>query len=42
VDGIPQKVWVDDYIATHYDSPVFAHNKQNELWVSLIEKAWAK
>jgi len=26
----------------YYDRPVFAHNKQAELWVSLLEKAWAK
>lgn len=42
VDGMAQKVYIDDYLPTQNGFPVFAHNKQRELWVSLIEKAWAK
>jgi len=42
IDGIDQKVYVDDYLPTQNRNLVFAHNRQKEIWVSLIEKAWAK
>ena len=37
------KVTVDDYFPCHpMGSPVFSRSKGNELWVLLLEKAYAK
>jgi calpain-15 len=33
---------MDDYIPYNYDIPAFSYAVQNELWVMLLEKAWAK
>jgi calpain-15 len=33
---------VDDYIPCFNGEPAFSHANSNELWVILIEKAWAK
>jgi hypothetical protein len=35
-------VIVDDYLPTKNGRPIYAHSKQGELWVPLLEKAWAK
>lgn len=36
-------VTVDDYIPCYYNAgPMFAHSKGDELWVLLLEKAYAK
>ena len=44
IDGKPQIVIVDDYLPVEkrYKRPVYAQSKGNEIWVMLLEKAWAK
>ena len=44
IDGKPQIVIVDDYLPVNKRTkkPVYAQSKGNELWVMLLEKAWAK
>ena len=44
IDGKPQIVIVDDYLPVNKDTKklIYAQSKKNELWVSLLEKAWAK
>ena len=42
VNGVETFVIVDDYLPTRYDSPAFAKANDGELWVSLLEKGWAK
>jgi calpain-15 len=33
---------MDDYIPYMYDLPAFSRGNKDELWVILLEKAWAK
>ena len=33
---------MDEYIPTLYGKPAFSKSVDNELWVVLLEKAWAK
>lgn len=33
---------MDDYIPYMYDLPAFSRANKDELWVMLLEKAWAK
>lgn len=35
-------VTLDDYIVTKDGSPSFSQSNGNEMWVLLVEKAWAK
>ena len=44
IDGKPQIVIVDDYLPAlkRTKRPVYAQSKGNEIWVMLLEKAWAK
>ena len=44
IDGKPQIVIVDDYLPVEKRTkrPVYAQSKGNEIWVMLLEKAWAK
>jgi len=45
INGVPKIVVVDDYLPyrTDLNSLAFARSKyQNEFWVSILEKAWAK
>lgn len=48
LNGVPKLVVVDDYLPCimHKNKPKLAftncHGNDNEIWVSLIEKAWAK
>ena len=44
IDGKPQIVIVDDYLPVKKGTNelVFAKSKKNEIWISLLEKAWAK
>ena len=44
IDGRPQIVIVDDYLPIEKSTrqPCYAQSKGNELWVMLLEKAWAK
>lgn len=41
-NGTQITVLVDDYIVCKWSQPVFAQANGNELWVMLLEKAWAK
>lgn len=36
------KIDMDDFIPYNYDIPAFSYGLQDELWVMLLEKAWAK
>ena len=44
IDGKPQVVIVDDYLPIDKTTrrPCYAQSKGNEIWVMLLEKAWAK
>ena len=44
VNGIETPVIVDDYFPIHLkdNQLAFAHSNEGELWVSLLEKGWAK
>ena len=42
VNGVETPVLIDDWLPTKFEKPAFAHSKTGELWVSLLEKAWAK
>lgn len=43
VNGIKTPVIVDDYLPIDENGNVaFASSKTQEIWVSLLEKAWAK
>lgn len=42
LDGIWQEVIIDDWIPCDGKLPIFNKSFTNELWVILIEKAWAK
>lgn len=41
-NGTKHEVIVDDHIPTKDDEPCFSWTKGNELWVVILEKAWAK
>ena len=41
INGIPQIILVDDYFPTVDNQFIFAQS-ENEFWVQLLEKAWAK
>ena len=42
IDGLWKCIILDDYFPTHAGKPIFSRNNKNELWVMLIEKAYAK
>jgi hypothetical protein len=42
INGVESPVIIDDYLPTRYNRPCFANSKDGELWVMLLEKAWAK
>jgi len=44
LNGIPKTIVLDDYfpVKKHNISWNLAHCEQNEIWVNLLEKAWAK
>jgi len=42
IDGVWQCVVIDDLFPTHNGKPIFSKNNQNEIWVMLLEKAYAK
>ena len=42
MNGVKRIVLVDDWIPTRYGKPAFAKGVDNECWVILLEKAWAK
>lgn len=41
-NGVTQDVVVDDFVPVYKDKPAFSNTKGVELWVVLLEKAWAK
>lgn len=41
-NGTWREVVIDDYFPCDMNEPVFSHAHGNELWVMLLEKAWAK
>ena len=42
VNGVETPVIVDDWLPTKFGRPAFASSGEDELWVCLLEKAWAK
>ena len=42
LNGEWQKIMIDDFVPCHNDLPVFTNSIGKELWVLLLEKAWAK
>lgn len=42
INGVETPVIVDDHLPTRNGDCAFAKTKDGELWVSLLEKAWAK
>ena len=43
INGVETPVVIDDYFPVDDDDQlVFARGRNNEIWVSLVEKAWAK
>jgi hypothetical protein len=42
INGVPTGIMVDDSFLTEGDGLVFAKCKDGEIWVPLIEKAFAK
>lgn len=43
-EGMPVEVIVDDFFPCHdnYNDPLFVKPNGRELWVMILEKAWAK
>lgn len=41
-NGFWQEVVVDDYFPCDFNAPAFSRASGPELWVMLLEKAWAK
>ena len=43
-EGVPTEMLLDDYIPVYKSTnrPVFCKANGNEVWVMLLEKAWAK
>ena len=37
-----QTIVVDDYFPCNYYGPAFTRGNDNEIWVLILEKAWAK
>lgn len=42
MNGIVTPVVVDDYVPVRRGKPCFAKTRDGELWLLLLEKAWAK
>ena len=42
INGEEYPVYVDDYLPVRQNKPCFASSRDGELWVALLEKAWAK
>lgn len=42
VKGELQEVIIDDFFVVYNKQPCFTKSHDNELWVMLLEKAWAK
>lgn len=44
INGMWEEILVDDFFPVNQwtDQPAFNHSKEREIWVMLLEKAWAK
>ncbi|CAD8111547.1 unnamed protein product [Paramecium sonneborni] len=42
IDGIWKAIFLDDYVPTQGNQPAFSSSPLKEIWVLLMEKAWAK
>ena len=44
IDGVPREVVVDDRFPydSHKEEWAFSRTSEKEIWVQLLEKAWAK
>ena len=42
INGEKKQVLVDSYFPCKSEKPVFTRAKGKELWVMILEKAWAK
>jgi hypothetical protein len=42
INGVKKPVIIDDFLPCKNNQPVFAHSRDAEVWVCLLEKAWAK
>jgi calpain-15 len=42
IDGIWQSIVIDDLFPTYNGKPIYSRNHNNEIWVMLLEKAYAK
>lgn len=42
INGLLTPVMIDDYLPTKKGTLCFAKSRDEELWVCLLEKAWAK
>ena len=42
VNGYETPVIIDDHLPVRNNRPCFARSREGELWVILLEKAWAK
>lgn len=43
VNSIPTEIIVDDYFSCYeWGKPLFSKSRENELWILILEKAWAK
>lgn len=42
IDGLWECVVIDDYFPLYKKKPIYSRNNEDELWVMMIEKAYAK
>jgi len=42
INGVESPVYVDDFLPVRFNKPCFSSSRVGELWVILLEKAWAK
>ena len=43
INGEKQEIMIDDYMVLNpLSKPAFSRTRSDKLWVSLVEKAWAK
>ena len=42
INGVKRSVIIDDYLPVKYGQPLYAKSRDEEVWVCLLEKAWAK
>ena len=42
INGVVTPVIVDEFVPVKGNRPAFSSTKDNEMWVMLLDKAWAK